>query len=118
MNIYVGNLSREVTEEDLKEAFQKFGVLTSASIIKDKFSGDSKGFGFVEMASKEEAEAAIRGLNGTDLRGKALTVNEARPRREDGGGNRGGGGRGRGGFGGGGGGGRRSGGGGGGNRRF
>jgi RNA recognition motif-containing protein len=119
MNIYVGNLAREVSEDQLREAFQKFGAITSASIIKDKFSGDSKGFGFVEMANKAEAEAAIRGLNGTDLGGKTLTVNEARPKTDDGGRRGGGGGR-RGGFGGGGfgGGGGRRGGGGSGGRRF
>jgi RNA recognition motif-containing protein len=82
MNIYVGNLSREVTEEDLKAAFEAFGQLTSVNIIKDKFSGETRGFGFVEMASKDEAQAAIDGLNGTDLKGKSLNVNEARPRAE------------------------------------
>jgi RNA recognition motif-containing protein len=80
MNIYVGNLSREVTEDDLKEAFEAFGQLTSVNIIKDKFSGEPRGFGFVEMASKDEAQAAIEGLNGTDLKGQNLNVNEARPR--------------------------------------
>lgn len=104
MNIYVGNLAREVTEPQLKEAFEKFGVITSASVIKDKFSGESKGFGFVEMPNKPEAEAAIRGLNGVNLGGKSITVNEARPRTENGP-RQGRGGRGR--FGGGGGGGRR-----------
>jgi RNA recognition motif-containing protein len=124
MNIYVGNLSREATEEELRQAFGAFGQVTSASIIKDKFSGESRGFGFVEMASKEEGQAAIAGLNGKEMKGRALNVNEARPRSEGGrgeggGGGRGGfggGGRGRGGFGGGGGGGRREGGGGGGRR--
>jgi RNA recognition motif-containing protein len=127
MNIYVGNLSREATEDDLKQAFAAFGQVTSAAIIKDKFSGESRGFGFVEMASKEEGQAAITGLNGKDLKGRTLNVNEARPRTEggrgEGGGHRGGfgggggGSRGRGGFGGGGGGGRREGGGGGGGGR-
>ena len=117
MNIYVGNLSPQVSDEDLRTAFQTYGEIISASVIKDKFSGDSKGFGFVEMPKKEEGEAAIRGLNGTDLQGKSIVVNEARPKTE----RSGGGGRGgprRGGFGGGGGG-RRSGsgGGGGGGRR-
>ena len=127
MNIYVGNLAREVTEEELRQAFEAYGQVATASIIKDKFSGESRGFGFVEMATKEEAQAAITGLNGKDLKGRTLNVNEARPRSEGGrgeGGGRGrggfggggGGGRGRGGFGGGGGGGRREGGGGGGRR--
>jgi RNA recognition motif-containing protein len=83
MNIYVGNLSYNVSEEDLKTAFEAFGQVTSASIIKDKFSGQSKGFGFVEMASKEEAQAAISGLNGKEMKGRTLNVNEARPRSDD-----------------------------------
>jgi RNA recognition motif-containing protein len=115
MNIYVGNLAREVSDEQLREAFQKFGVITTLSVIKDKFSGEPRGYAFIEMANKEEGEAAIRGLNGTELGGKALTVNEARPKTERKGGGGGRGGRGRGGFGGRD---RRSGGGGGGNRRF
>ena len=80
MNIYVGNMSSETNEEDLKKAFETFGQVTSASIIKDKYSRESKGFGFVEMPSKTEGEAAIEGLNGTDLNGNTLNVNEARPR--------------------------------------
>ncbi len=94
MNIYVGNLSYNVTEEDLKTAFEAFGQVTSASIIKDKFSGQSKGFGFVEMPVKEEAQAAIGGINGKELKGRTLNVNEARPRTDDrrGGGGGGGGG--------------------------
>ena len=80
MNIYVGNLSNEVTEEDLRLAFEPFGQVESAALIKDKFSGQSKGFGFVEMASKIEGQTAIDGLNGTELKGKSLNVNEARPR--------------------------------------
>jgi len=101
MNIYVGNLSREVTESELREAFAAFGEVTSASVIKDKFTGDSRGFGFVEMPNKDEAEQAIAGLNGKELKGRNLNVNEARPRRDDrrGGGGFGGG-RSRGGFGG------------------
>ena len=96
MNIYVGNLSHEVTEEDLRLAFEPFGQVESATIIKDKHSGQSKGFGFVEMASKAEGQSAIDGLNGNELKGKALKVNEARPRTESrGGGGRYGGGRGR-----------------------
>jgi RNA recognition motif-containing protein len=94
MNIYVGNLSYNVSEEDLKTAFEAFGQVASASIIKDKFSGQSKGFGFVEMPSKEEAQAAITGMNGKEMKGRTLNVNEARPRSDDrrGGGGGGGGG--------------------------
>ena len=96
MNIYVGKLSYEVTEEDLWQAFEPFGQVESATIIKDKHSGQSKGFGFVEMASKAEGQSAIDGLNGKELKGRALNVNEARPRTESRGSGRGyGGGRGR-----------------------
>ncbi|MGA2531448.1 MAG: RNA-binding protein [Candidatus Aminicenantales bacterium] len=80
MNIYVGNISRTATEQDIKEAFEAFGAVQSAAIIKDKFSGESRGFGFVEMPNKEEADKAISGLNGKDLKGRTLTVNEAKPR--------------------------------------
>ena len=80
MNIYVGNLSRDVSESELKEAFQAFGEIQSCNIIKDKFTGESRGFGFVEMPNKEEAEKAIAALNGKDMKGRNLTVNEARPR--------------------------------------
>ncbi len=86
MNIYVGNLSYEATEEDVRLAFEPFGQVESAIIIKDKYSGRSKGFGFVEMPSKDEAQSAIDGLNDTELKGKALNVNEARPRTENRGG--------------------------------
>jgi RNA recognition motif-containing protein len=82
MNIYVGNLSREVTEEDLRHAFEDFGQVVSATIIKDKFSGQSRGFGFVEMPARTEAQAAIADLNGKELKGRTLRVNEARPRPE------------------------------------
>ncbi len=82
MNIYVGNLSYEVTEEDLRTSFESFGKVESASIINDKYSGKSKGFGFIEMPSAEEAKAAIDGLNGKELKGRNLNVNEARPRSE------------------------------------
>jgi len=82
MNIYVGNLSREVTEEDLRQAFEAFGQITSVTIIKDKFSGESRGFGFVEMPAKAEAQSAINGLNGKELKGRTLNINEARPRSE------------------------------------
>ena len=91
MNIYVGNLSGEVTEGDLREAFEAFGEVTSAKIIKDKYSGESRGFGFVEMTSKTDGESAITGLKDKELKGQALNVNEARPRPE---GRRSGGGRG------------------------
>jgi len=91
MNIYVGNLAREVTEDDLRKAFEAFGEVASASVITDKFTHESRGFGFVEMPMQSEAQAAISGLNGTDLKGRALNVNEARPRSESrGGGGRGG----------------------------
>ena len=83
MNIYVGNLSRDVTEDDLKEAFEAFGELASVNVIKDKFSGKSRGFGFVEMPSEDEAKSAVDGLNGTDLKGESLNVNEARPRTDN-----------------------------------
>lgn len=89
MNIYVGNLAYDITEDELREAFEAFGQVTSVNIIKDKYSGRSRGFGFVEMASKEESQAAIDGLNGKEMKEQALRVNEARPRPE---GRRGGGG--------------------------
>jgi len=82
MNIYVGNLSYEVTEDDLRVAFEEFGQVESVAIIKDKFSSQSKGFGFVDMPAKAEGQSAIDGLNGKELKGKALNVNEARPRTE------------------------------------
>ena len=82
MNIYVGNLSYEVTEDALREAFEEFGQVASVTIIKDKRSGQSKGFGFVEMPAKAEGQSAIDGLNGKDLKGRTLNVNEARPRTE------------------------------------
>jgi len=93
MNIYVGNLSHEVTEEDLRQAFEAFGQVTSVNIIKDKYSGEPRGFGFVEMPTKAEAQSAITGLNEKELKGRTLNVNEARPRSEGrrGGGRRGGG---------------------------
>jgi len=82
MKIYAGNLSYEVTEEDLRSAFEQFGQVESATIIKDKYSGQSKGFGFVEMASKAEGQSAIDGLNDKELKGRRLNVSEARPRTE------------------------------------
>ena len=107
MNIYVGNLARELTQEDLEEAFKAFGQVTSVTIIKDKFSGEPRGFGFIEMPGKAEAQAAIAGMNGKELKGRVLrggNGNEAQPGTDRGGGG-GGGGRGGGGRGGGGGGG-------------
>ena len=80
MNIYVGNLPREVTEAELLEAFQAFGEVASANIITDKLSGESRGFAFVEMPTDDEAEKAITGLNGKDMKGQTLNVNKARPR--------------------------------------
>jgi RNA recognition motif-containing protein len=96
MNIYVGNLSHDATEDDLRQAFEAFGQVESVNVLKDKFTGESRGFGFVMMPSRNEAQSAITGLNGKDLKGRNMNVNEARPRTE----NRRGGGR-RGGFGGG-----------------
>jgi RNA recognition motif-containing protein len=85
MNIFVGNLSRQASEEDLRELFEPFGKLMAVNIIKDKFSNESKGFGFVDMSKKSEGEAAIEALNGKELKGQAITVNEARPKSESGG---------------------------------
>lgn len=106
MNIYIGNLSREVTEDELRQSFEAFGQVTSVNVIKDRYSGESRGFGFVEMSTKSEAQAAINGLNGTTLGERTLSVSEARPRTEGGRRPFGGGGFGGGGRGGGGGGGR------------
>ena len=116
MKLYVGNLAFQTSSEDLQQLFAQAGTVQSASVIEDRDTGRSRGFGFVEMASKEDGETAISQFNGKEFNGRNLTVNEARPR-EDRGGNRGGGG-GRGGYGGGnrGGGGGRGGYGGGGNR--
>lgn len=86
MKIYVGNLSRDVTDEDLLKAFESFGKVESATVVKDKFTGESRGFGFVEMSSASEAQSAINGMNGKELKGRAVNVNEARPREERGGG--------------------------------
>lgn len=80
MNLYVGNLPYRVTEESLRQAFEEYGTVTSCTIIKDKMTGQSKGFGFLEMPERAEAEAAINGLNGRDMMGRKLNVNEARPR--------------------------------------
>jgi cold-inducible RNA-binding protein len=83
-NIYVGNLSYEATEDDLRQAFEAHGEVTSVAIIKDKMTGRSRGFGFVEMSDKNQAEAAIQALNLQEVRGRAITVNEARPKAEGG----------------------------------
>src|SRR5205085_2698433 len=103
MKLYVGNLAFKTSSEDLQQLFAQAGTVESASVVEDRDTGRSRGFGFVEMASKEEGEAAIAQFNGKELDGRSLTVNEARPR-EDRGGRGGGGGGGRGGYGGGGGG--------------
>ena len=95
MNIYVGNLSFDTSESDLQAAFAAYGAVSTARIATDRDTGRARGFGFVEMANQAEAQAAIKALNGSDLQGRTLTVNEARPREErrtggGGGGNRGG----------------------------
>lgn len=110
--LYVGNLSFDTSEDELRELFEQSGTVTDVFIAKDKFSGRSRGFGFVTMGSAEEANAAIEAVNGQNVGGRDLTVNEARPKEDRpnrgfGGGGGGGGGRGRGGYGGGGGGGGR-----------
>jgi RNA recognition motif-containing protein len=84
MNIYVGNLSYEATDETIREAFESFGQVASARVIKDKYSGQSRGFGFVEMSVQTQAQAAITSLNGKELMGKQITVSEARPRPDQG----------------------------------
>jgi RNA recognition motif-containing protein len=84
MNIYVGNLSYDVSEESLRQAFESFGQVTSARIIKDKYSGQSRGFGFAEMLEQAQAQAAIKSLNRKELLGKQMSVNEARPRTNQG----------------------------------
>jgi cold-inducible RNA-binding protein len=99
-NLYVGNLSQKVTEDDLRNNFSEAGVVATVSVIKDKFSGVSRGFGFVEMETEEGAQEAIKKFNGGDLDGKTITVNEARPKTESSGPRRDGGGRGPGGGGG------------------
>ena len=82
MNIYIGNLAYTVTEDDLRDAFSEFGEVESASIINDKFSGRSKGFGFVDMPKDSEAREAIESMNNKDLNGRTIKVNEAQPREE------------------------------------
>jgi len=89
MNIYVGNLSFDLTEEGLRQAFEAYGEVSAVNIITDKYSGQSRGFGFVEMPDNTEAQTAIENLNGKDLSGRQINVNEARPRTDRGGGRRG-----------------------------
>jgi len=80
MNIYVGNLSRQTTEDDLRQAFEAFGQVESVNIVKDRFSGESRGFGFVSMPSKDESQKAVEEMNGKDLMGRTINVEEGRPR--------------------------------------
>lgn len=82
MNIYVGNLSYQATDDDLRTAFEAFGQVSSAQVIKDKFTGRSRGFGFVEMPDSSEGQKAIEGVNETDIAGRPVRVNEARPRED------------------------------------
>ena len=84
MNIYVGNLSFDASEENIRQLFEPFGQVSTITIIKDKYSGQSRGFGFVEMADRAQAQAAIEGLNGKEVLGRQLSVNEARPRNDRG----------------------------------
>ncbi len=84
MNIYVGNLSFDVAEENLRQVFEPFGQVSSITIIKDKYSGQSRGFGFVEMPNRTEAQAAIENLNGKEVLGRQMNINEARPRNDRG----------------------------------
>lgn len=88
MNIYVGNLPYTTAEDDLRQAFEQYGQVQKVNIIKDKFSGESRGFGFVEMANHDEGMAALQELNGADMGGRKLNVSEARPRTENRGGGR------------------------------
>jgi RNA recognition motif-containing protein len=104
MKLYVGNLSFDTTNQDLNEIFAPFGTVQSSNVIEDRETGRARGFAFVEMSSKEEGEAAINGLNGTEIGGRQIKVNEAKPRENRGFGGGGGGRGGRGGYGGGGGG--------------
>lgn len=83
MNIYVGNLNYGITEDELKEVFEKYGEVTSAKIISDKYSGRSKGFGFIEMTNDDEAKEAIENIDGTDVKGRNIKVNQARERNDD-----------------------------------
>lgn len=83
MNLYVGNLSRDAVEDDVRRAFEAYGKVVSINIIRDKFSGESRGFCFVDMPVKAEANAAMDALNGQEINGRALIINEARPRNDD-----------------------------------
>ena len=82
MNIYIGNLSYDLSEEELRQAFEPYGEISSVKLVTDRYTGQSKGFGFIEMANNEEAQAAIDGLNGKELMGRNIKVSEARPRSE------------------------------------
>ena len=82
MNLYVGNLANELTDEDLRKIFSEYGEVTSAKVIKDNFSNLSRGFGFVEMPSNSEADAAIKALNREEIKGSKIQISEARPKRE------------------------------------
>lgn len=82
MNMYIGNLAREVTDEDLRGAFEVYGAVASAKVIRDNVSGISRGFGFVEMPNNSEADTAMKALNGQDLKGSMLKISEARPKSE------------------------------------
>ncbi len=84
MNIYVGNLSYDVTDETIKQTFESFGEVTSVRVIKDKYTGQSRGFGFVEMSIQAQAQTAIKSLNGKEILGKQISVNEARARSDQG----------------------------------
>ena len=83
MNIYVGNLNYGITEDELREVFEKYGEVTSAKIISDKYSGRSKGFGFIEMSNDDEAKEAIENIDGTDVKGRNIKVNQARERNDN-----------------------------------
>jgi len=82
MNIYVGNIPRETSESDIRSAFERYGEVSTVNLIKDKYTNTLKGFGFVEMSNKTEAESAIKGLDGTMFNGRSLTVNPAKPKTE------------------------------------
>ncbi len=92
MNIYVGNIPKNATEDSVRQLFETYGQVSSVKLVEDRYTGELRGFGFVEMPSKEEGQAAIEGVNGTELEGRSLIVNEARPKTNQSGGRRGGGG--------------------------
>jgi len=98
VNIYVGNIPKNATEDSVRQLFETYGQVSSVKLVEDRYTGELRGFGFVEMPSKEEGQAAIEGVNGTELEGKSLIVNEARPKTNQSGGRRGGGSGGGGGF--------------------